>query len=386
MKLIRRSIAVAVVVCAFFVHSTYTKSSESNPEIARAACSSQFRYLKQSLHAMDLKGPPVVTDGYTTNIAEAEWPFMAIAYYGYACANIAQFDEAMKPDAIAEMRWALNALQTPRLSGFMEPHFGPPFGEGRLTPAVFVHGHFLNLAVRYREVTGDTQYDALMERIAKALDEAYTQDELGVLLSYKHPPMWWLTDNFPALSALARYDRIFHTHYGAGKDKFLASLKDRYLDPKTGMFCTYADPESRKAGQGPRGISMMYGLHFLNDFAPDFAKEQYALTKKYLFGTVLGCSAVREFPKGQESAEDIDSGPLVMGFGPSASGFGIAATAVMDDTQTGGQLLRSLFLLGLEVRDGGKLSYRDLPDVGQAVILFGRTEMLKRVAAASKEK
>jgi hypothetical protein len=284
------------------------------------------------------------------------------------------------------MRWALSALQTRRLSGFMEPHFGPPFGEGRLTPSVFVHGHFLSLAVRYREVTGDPQYDLLMRRIAMALDEAFAQDELGVLQSYKHPPMWWLTDNFPALSALARYDRIFHTHYGVGKDKFLASLKSRYLDPGTGMFCTYADSESRKAGQGPRGISMMYGLHFLNDFAPDFAREQYALAKKNLFGSVLGCSAVREFPVGEESAEDIDSGPLIMGFGASASGFAIAATAVMDDLEAGGQLLRSLFLLGLEVREGDKLYYREIPEVGQAVILFGRTEMLKREVAGSKEK
>ena len=270
MKLIWRSLAVALVACALFVPATNAEpangASDSNLAIAREACGSQFRYLKQTLHAIDLTGPPVVTDGLTTNIAEAEWPFMAIAYYGYACANIAQFDETMRPDAIAEMRWALGALQTPRLSGFMKPHFGPPFGDGSLTPSVFVHGHFLSLAVRYREVTGDTQYDALMQRIATALDEAYAQDELGVLQSYKHPPMWWLTDNFPALSALARYDRIFHTHHGAAKDKFLASLKERYLDSRTGMFCTYADAESRKAGQGPRGISMMYGLHFLKDF------------------------------------------------------------------------------------------------------------------------
>ena len=75
-----------------------------------------------------------------------------------------------------------------------------------------------------------------------------------------------------------------------------------------------------------------------------------------------------------------------MGFGASASGFAIAATAVMDDVEAGGQLLRSLFLLGLEVRDGDKLYYRELPEVGQAVILFGRTEILKREVAASKEK
>jgi hypothetical protein len=352
----------------------------------RDACRAQFRYLKASLHSIDLAGPPVVTDGYTTNIAEAEWPLMAVAYYGYACANLARDDEEMRDDAIQEMRWAIEALQTPRLSGFMTPHFGTPFGDDQLNPAVFVHGHFLSVAVRYREVTGDTRYDALMQRVAAALAEAYAHDEQGILQSYKKPPMWWITDNFPALSALTRYDRIFHTHHSAGTEKFVASLESYYLDSRTGMFCTYVEPPKHSQSQGPRGISMMYGLQFLNDFAPDFARQQYDLSKKYLFGSIFGCAAVREFPAGQEGVEDIDSGPLVMGYGPSASGFAIAATASMGDPATGVRLLRSLALLGMEVREGDKLHYRDLPDVGQSVILFGRTELLRRARHAPEVK
>lgn len=361
--------------------------SPANAVAFQDACRAQFRYLKKALHAIDLKGPPVKTDGVSTNIAEAEWPFMAVAYYGYACADLAQCDTALRADAIAEMRWALGALQTPRLSGFMAAHFGAPFGNGKLTPSVFVHGHFLNLAVRYREVTGDTTYDALMQRIATALSDGYTRDAQGLLPSYTRPPMWWLTDNCPALSALARYDHLFQTHFAAGgKDKFVASVKAYYLDPKTAMYCTYADVPSRRPGQGPRGISMMYGLHFLQDFAPEFAREQYALAKRHLFGTIFGCVAVREYPLGQERVGDIDSGQLVMGFGPSASGFAIAVTAIMDDLATGDQLLRSLAILGLEVRDGDKLYYRQIPEVGQAMILFGRAELWKRASEPAPAK
>jgi len=49
----------------------------------------------------------------------------------------------------------------------------------------------------------------------------------------------------------------------------------------------------------------------------------------------------------------------------------------MDDLATGDQLLRSLALLGLEVREGDKLYYRQIPEVGQAMILFGRAELWK---------
>ncbi len=94
----------------------------------------------------------------------------------------------------------------------------------------------------------------------------------------------------------------------------------------------------------------------------------------------LGCCAVREYPLGQQGPADIDSGQLVMGFGPSASGFGIAAAAVMGDVATTRQLLLALALLGLEVVDGDKLSYRDVLEVGQVVILFGRSELLRLAA------
>jgi len=356
--------------------------ADATTTTVRDACRSQFRYLKPALHAMDLKRPPVVTDGVTSNIAEAEWPFMAVAYYGYACANLAQCDVTLRADALTEMRWALDALQLPSLSGFMTRHFGEPFGKGSLTPAVFVHGHFLSLAVRYREVTGDRRYDEIMGRVAAALGDGFARSDQGLLLSYKAPVMWWLTDNFTAFSALVRYDRIFKTQFSASGDKLIASIKKHYLDPKTGMYATYVDAPSRTVRQGPRGISMMYGLHFLKDFAPEFAAGQYALAKRYLVAPVfLGCCAVREYPLGQQGPADIDSGQLVMGFGPSASGFGIAASAVMGDGATTRQLLLALSLLGLEVVDGDKLSYRDVPQVGQVVILFGRSELLRLAAA-----
>lgn len=354
--------------------------SVANAPAGQEACRAQFRYLRQALHAIDLKGAPVLTDGLSSNIAEAEWPFMAVAYYGYACADLAQCDPTLRVEAVDEMRWALGALQTPRLSGFMTAHFGPPFGgSGPLTPSIFVHGHFLGLAVRYREVTGDTSFDPLLQRIATALGDAYARDPQGLLPGYTHPPMWWLTDNCPALSALARYDHLFQTQFAAtGKDKFVASLKAYYLDPPDGDVL-----HLRKSSITPAWAGAARYLHdvwsvFSSDFAPEFAAVQYTLVKQHLFGTIFGCVAVREYPLGQERAGDIDSGQLVMGFGPSASGFAIAVTAIMNDLALGDQLLRSLATLGLEIRNGDKLCYRQIPEVGQAMIFFGRAELWKR--------
>src|SRR5437870_3267178 len=58
------------------------------PLLSAQAYRAEFRYLRKTYHQIDLKGPPVETDGWTYNIPEAEWPFMGVAYFGYACCNL----------------------------------------------------------------------------------------------------------------------------------------------------------------------------------------------------------------------------------------------------------------------------------------------------------
>ena len=341
-----------------------------------AAYRAEFRFLRREFQKTDLAGSAVVTDGWTKNIPEAEWPFMGFCYFGYACAELAKNDPSLRDQALEEIRWLISALQTPRMSGFIIPHLGEPFSATQINPSVFVHGHFLNLAVRYREVSGDKRYDALIHRVAGALSDAYAKSEHGILKSYKD--MWWTTDNFPALSALSRYDRAFGRQLSFVRSRFLKNLKAYYLDRETGMYCTYIDPVGRQQLQGPRGISQMYGLHFLKDFDGSFAAEQYALAKKNLFRSVLGFVAVREFPEGVRATPDVDSGPLVFGIGPSASGFAIAAAAINGDESTAWQLATASALVGGPVLKDGELRYTMMPPVGQAVILFGKTCLVKR--------
>ena len=351
------------------------ENGKALPLFSDAAYRAEFRFLRREFHKTDLAGSAVVTDGWTKNIPEAEWPFMEFCYFGYACAALAKNDPALRDLALEEIRWLIGALQTPRMSGFIVPHLGEPFSATRINASVFVHGHFLNLAVRYREISGDKRYDALIHRVAEALSDAYAKSEHGILKSYKD--MWWTTDNFPALSALSRYDQIFGRQLSDVKGRFLQSMKAYYLDRETGMYCTYIDPAGRRQLQGPRGISQMYGLHFLKDFDVGFAAEQYALAKKHLFRSVLGVAAVREFPEGVRATPDVDSGPLVFGFGPSASGFAIAAAALNGDESTAWQLATAAALVGGPVLKAGELRYTMMPPVGQAVILFGKTCLAK---------
>jgi hypothetical protein len=338
-----------------------------SPEGYRA----EFRYLREVFHRIDLDGPPVLTDGWTFNIPEAEWPFMSFCYFAYACCNLARHDPEIRDEALEEVRYVIEALQTPRLAGFVTAHFGQPFGKKDFTPSVFVHGHFLNVVLRYREVSGDEKYDEFTHQVAAALIKSFSASDQGILRSYKD--MWWLTDNFVAMSALARYADAFSKDVSGLTGKLTESVKKHYLDEDTGLFATYVKPEGHEVLQGPRGISVMYGLQFLADFDSKFAASQYALAKQHLIKTGLGYGAVREFPEGHEGSGDVDSGPVLLGFGPSASGFAIGAAARMKDEEVFESLLRASRWAGMPVFEGDQLRYQTMPPVGQAVILFAKT-------------
>lgn len=361
----------------------------------------EVRYLSRKLGELDLKGPPIITDGWKTNIAEAEWPFLACVYFGHACLNLAEAEPSLRQELLPEARWVLHALQQPRLSGFVKTHFSEPFpkrdsaagilsavnagpnpngAQDQLPPitksAVFVHGHFLYLAMRYQNISGDQRFAPVIRQVATALARDFSATTHGLLKSYSD--MWWLTDNFAAYAGLTHFDRTYGTHLSAVKDKLITTIRTRYLDPKTSLFVTYVDAEQQKILQGPRGISLMYGLHYLKEFAPAFAAEQYTVARKNFYRSFLGMGAMTEAPPGETAREDIDSGPVVFGMGPSASGFGIGAAAMMQDHRTVSELLHSLSIIGLPTMDGDGLRYQSMPMVGQAVILFGKTAALKR--------
>lgn len=267
------------------------------------------------------------------------------------------------------------------MTGFIADHFGPPFGERFTTPSVFVHGPFLNLAVRYRAESGDQRFDPLIHRIADALSQAFARSEQGVLPTYTN--MWWITDNLPALSALARYDQLFHRDLSKVKTRFLRCTREHYLDAN-GLISSYIDPVTRRPLQCARGVEIGYALHFLQEVDPEFAQDQFALAKRKYFRDAFGFAAVREFPEGAKATPDVDSGAVVFNFGAAASGFGIGAAAVMGDEKMAVQLLRSSAWLGLPTYRNRELSYAAMPQVGQAVILFGKTELLKLQLGSSR--
>ena len=341
----------------------------------------------------NFSAPAAVTDG-RHNFEQAERPFLAMIYTGMAICNLVEKYPEFKPQAREEMRWLVTKIQLPAVSGFITPHFGAPFGKQPIQQSsVLVHGHFLNLALRYRQAFPSAEFDSIIHKVATALARDYGKHSL--LPSY--PDMFYPADNIVALAALKNYDRIFKKNISQKPvETFLTETKANYLDKTTILVSSYVNPKTKTQLAGPRGEATMYGLIYLSMLDYAFAREQWAKTKQYFIRNLPSLFASNKLaapylpmiksigskfyislqkPVSYPSTGgDGDSGPVIFGAGTSASGFAIASARALNDAETATGFERLAVSVGNPVWVDNRLYYSNLfHPVGQAIILFGKT-------------
>jgi len=111
-------------------------------------------------------------------------------------------------------------------------------------------------------------------------------------------------------------------------------------------------------------------LPFIDEsFAADQSERAWdSFGESTLFGWLYG---FREFEKGNESSGDVDSGPLVFGISPAATGFIIADASRRGKTVPLRGLLRTAELVGFTFRG----RYLFAPLIGDAIVLAAKTSL-----------
>jgi hypothetical protein len=120
-------------------------------------------------------------------------------------------------------------------------------------------------------------------------------------------------------------------------------------------------------------------------FAPAFARSQYAAMRATLGGALLGYPLFREYPgRHITGLGDIDSGPLILGYGVAASGLGYAAATAAGDQATARGIRRLVELFGLATEADGHRRYRVFSPLSDALILWGETAWILGVSARAR--
>ena len=234
------------------------------------------------------------------------------ALYGLSWAAIAENsidNTEIYPAAIKEAIYAYNYLDSPTgkepFSANMEPAYG-----------IFYNGwkNYLLANILRVQYPLDSSLLKPFEINCSFIADAFSKN----IFPDSYPDNAWPTDACVAIASLALHDKITTPQYEELIKKWIAAVRLK-LDASTGLIPHSVVSRTGTTLEPARGSSMALMLIFLSDIDPAFAKELYPVFEKTFLTTRIGLPVLREFPKGNFSGGDIDSGPVIFGVGFSAT-------------------------------------------------------------------
>ena len=216
---------------------------------------------------------------------------------------------------------------------------------------------YLNLTLSLqRFIDPNSRYAKLNDKITAALVKRLEATPEFILFTY--PGELYPVDNCSIIGSIGLYDRATGSDHSELIKRWIKTYREKYINKETGLLYQAMKPDKKTPFDPGRGSGTAFGAYFLSFTDLELSRDLYMALKKELFGTVIGFGAVREYPSAMSEGEgDIDSGPIVFGFGVSATGFAIADTRIHRDKETFLKLYATSFLFGAPVDRGDRRDY-----------------------------
>ncbi len=298
--------------------------------------------------------------------------------YGLAWCGFARSaeDAVGLQHAMAEAEWAYGQLDSPRVKGLfptvMEPKYGAFYAGWRN----YLLAHIIELADLGTAPGLVQEFD---EQSAE-LKLAYMGSDSPFLASYDG--MAWPADNVVAIASLAMHQRLRIEDSDEVIDRWLQQVTAR-LD-EHGCLPHAWDPVGDRMVQHSRGSSQSLMNCFLPIIDSALASDQFTLCRERFLDTRLGVPMVREFAKGFTGTGDVDSGPVILGAGSSATIVGPGAFRMNGDLGSAQKLDATIEGFGLPMGAERKCYVFGLMPIADLFIVWTRTMGEKMTAVPGR--
>jgi hypothetical protein len=298
---------------------------------------SQLRYLKNELHNNQAgqKMQALFPEGFV----------FTTVLYGLAWTDFVEHIDKKHPlfrEANEEIKWCIAEINSDKGKAVFSNTLPLKYG-------AFYNGWSSYLAGKYLIINDlDKRDTAIANQFinqCQAISEAIKTAKFDFLESY--PQSAWQADNIVCLASLSLHDKIYPPQYKMAIDTLLNNIKAN-SDARTGLIAhifkfiafeqrvrTFDNGEEsykpNRGWYGARGSSQSLINCFLPDIDSVFAKDQFEKYKQHFIEYKFGLPAVREYPIGIDNDGDVDSGPVILGVGSSASIVAIRAMAENKD-------------------------------------------------------
>jgi hypothetical protein len=291
---------------------------------------------------------PLNAGSYGTGSArfDSEWHFGTYAMAALAFSQLGQLDRA---------EVALEHMLDPSSHAFDTEAFGvhaddDPFGDHA---ALLGYGN-LALSV-YREAGGTRFHDVNDRWTARLVGSFKARD-----LIYTYPGERYPVDNAAGIASLVVYARATEQPPPDWLDGWLERFEERQVID--GLLVQNAlEPDLvRGSGTTLAAYFFAHADHPLSKTLSEGAMEQ-------LYDTTWRFGALREYPVGVEGKGDIDSGPLILDYSISASGFGLSNARMRGDRARFRGLFSTVWVFGAPTLD--RTQFVSGGPLGNAILL-----------------
>lgn len=307
-------------------------------------------------------------DSFSTGSArfDGEWLFGTHVMAALGFGQLARTDPAHAPEHLARMDAALAALGSPELRAFDRIAWDRDAFDALEAP----RGHaallgYQGLALALRRRLGPGPHDELAAAVVSALTIRFAASDAGLVETY--PGERYPVDNAAGIAAVALHAEAVGARRPPVVDAWLTHLT-RWREPASGLLVQAVAADGRTALDAPRGSGTALAAYFLSFVDHEASRSLYDALVRSCYEPVLGFGAMQEYPPGVDGWGDIDSGPLVLGYSVSATGFALGSARVHGDHERFAALYATAHLFGAPVSDAGGISFVTGGPLGDAIL------------------
>ena len=306
---------------------------------------------------------------------DGEWLFGSQMMAGLGLAQIALARPERRAALLPAVQRCVERMISTRLRAFDREAWGndplQTLGIDRGADHAAYLGYLNLLLGLERELAPRGPHAALHDRVSRALASRLRRSPIGLLQSY--PGEVYPVDNCAAAASIGLHARVSGTGEGEAAGllaRWERRLRERYLQRGTGLLVQRVHAERGSSLDAPRGSGTALCAYFTAFALPGLSRDLHRAVRRHLAGGLLGFGMVREYPAGHGGAGDIDSGPVILGYGVSATGFALGPARIHGDDALFSGLLSTAVLFGapLDRGDAG-LEFVSGGPLGNAILL-----------------
>jgi hypothetical protein len=322
------------------------------------------------------------------DVPGTEWPVFSAVFYLWSTealqtaweTNPRRYSTPPAEYARGAIEAAAALISDPNHATWVQKYWGKSYLERE---NLFYRMLLINGLTSYQKLLGDRRYELLLRHQVESLAAELDRSPYGLLDDY--PGQCYPIDIAPAIAGIRRADAVLDANHAAFAARALRGFEGSRLDRATQLPAYIADSKTG-SGMGPaRGIGISFMLIWARELWPETADRWYDGYQKYFWQSGWAMAGVREFSResgiraGDWFLGDADAGPVLAGYGTTASAFGIGAARANGRFAQAFPLSAEALLASWPLPDGTLMiprmlsSVSDAPYVGEAILLFNFT-------------